>query len=69
MENSAIFFVILKLKYNFQNGGLTIVRQNKERDETIHLDKRAFSPNCVHGKSLIHQGLSISNGEVRHGKG
>ena len=34
------------------------------RDELTHLAKRAFSPNCVRGKPLNHQGRSISNEEV-----
>ena len=48
------------------NGGLVITRQNKIHDNIIHLAKQAFSPNCEHGKTLIHQGRSRSEEEVRH---
>ena len=49
------------------NGGLVIARHNDISDEVIHLSIQAFSPACVRGEPLIHQGSSRSEGGVRHG--
>ena len=48
------------------NGGIVIAHHNKIRDEITHIEKQAFSPNCVRGYPLIHLGRRISEEGVRH---
>ena len=50
------------------NRGLIIARHNKIRDYIIHIARKDFSHNCVCGKTLIHKGHRISEGEVCHGR-
>ena len=50
------------------NGGLIIARHNKIRDEIVHLPRKDFYPHCVRGKPLTHQGRSISEGDMCHGR-
>ena len=47
------------------NSGLVITRHNEIHDDIIHLTKKYFSPNCVHRKTLIHQGRIRSEKKVR----
>ena len=46
-----IFLVIHMLSCS--NGGLIIVRHNEIRPDIIHHARQAFSPNCVHFRTLI----------------
>ena len=47
-------------------GGLVIRHHKNIYDEIIHLAKQDFSPNCVCGEIIIHQGCRISEKEVCH---
>ena len=58
--------VSVRLMLICPNGGLVITRHNEIHDDIIYLTNQDFSPNCVHGKTLIHQGCRISEEEVRH---
>ena len=48
---------------------LIISRHNKVRDKILYLDNQYFPYNYVQGKTLIHQGHSISEEVVDQGRG
>ena len=50
------------------NGGLVITRQNEICHNIIHLDRKYYYPNCIHGEPLICQDHSIYEGDVCHGE-
>ena len=51
------------------NGGLVTIRHNKVCDNILYLTRQALPSHCVHGKNFIHQGHSILEEEVCHGRG
>ena len=61
MQNVSVCLMLI-----WPNGRLVITRHNKIHDIIIHLTKQNFYHNDVCGETLIHQGRSRSEEEVRH---
>ena len=45
--------------------GLFITRHNGIRDELLYISRRAFTSESVRAKTLIHQGYTISDQDIR----
>ena len=54
---------------SYINVGIVVIRHNYICDDIIHISRQAFSPNCICGEPLIHQGCSRSDGGGVSNKG
>ena len=53
----------------YRKVGLVIARQNKVCDKILYLNRRAFPSAAVRNKTLIHQGCSRSERDIRQDSG
>ena len=63
----SIIYLFISFIYSCSIGGLVIARHNEIRDKLLYQFRCAFTSEYVHAKSIIHQGRTRSDQEIRQG--